>query len=108
MSRHFFSGGMMPSDDLPLRFQRHLELEQRWRWSGTHYRKTADAWLANFDARERIVRPILAATYGAAQRRSSGEQRWRMFFMACAELFGYAGGQEWYVSHYLFARRGAA
>jgi cyclopropane-fatty-acyl-phospholipid synthase len=106
MSRHFFSGGMMPSDDLPLRFQRHLELEQRWRWSGTHYRRTADAWLENFDARDALVRPILAAAYRPAEA-EQWRQRWRMFFMACAELFGYANGQEWYVSHYLFARRGS-
>ena len=107
MSRHFFSGGMMPSDDLPLRFQRHLALEERWRWSGTHYQRTADAWLANFDARDALVRPILAATYGEAAA-EQWRQRWRMFFMACAELFGYADGQEWYVSHYLFARQSAA
>jgi cyclopropane-fatty-acyl-phospholipid synthase len=107
MSRHFFSGGMMPSDDLPLRFQRHLELVQRWRWNGTHYQKTADAWLASFDAREATVRPILAAAYGA-EHAEQWRQRWRMFFMACAELFGYANGQEWYVSHYLFERRGPA
>jgi cyclopropane-fatty-acyl-phospholipid synthase len=106
MSRHFFSGGMMPSDDLPLRFQRHLELRERWRWSGMHYQRTADAWLENFDARDSLVRPILAATYGDAAA-EQWRQRWRMFFMACAELFGYANGQEWYVSHYLFARRGS-
>jgi cyclopropane-fatty-acyl-phospholipid synthase len=104
MSRHFFTGGMMPSDDLPLRFQRHLELERRWRWSGTHYAKTAEAWLANFDARGADVTPLLAATYGA-ERAEQWRQRWRTFFMACAEVFGYASGREWHVSHYRFARR---
>jgi cyclopropane-fatty-acyl-phospholipid synthase len=105
MSRHFFSGGMMPSDDLPLRFQRHVTLERRWRWSGTHYRRTADAWLANFDASSSELRPILDAAYGFAAEQ--WRQRWRIFFMACAELFGYANGQEWFVSHYLFSRRNA-
>ena len=106
MSRHFFSGGIMPSDDLPLRFQRHLTLEQRWRWSGAHYHKTANAWLANFDARQDAARRVLEAAYGSAHA-EQWRQRWRMFFMACAELFGYADGQEWYVSHYSFARSDA-
>jgi cyclopropane-fatty-acyl-phospholipid synthase len=103
MSRYFFTGGMMPSDDLPLRFQRHLELERRWRWSGTHYAKTAEAWLASFDSREAALQPVLAAAYGAAHA-EQWRRRWRIFFMACAELFGHANGREWHVSHYRFAR----
>jgi cyclopropane-fatty-acyl-phospholipid synthase len=107
MSRHFFSGGMMPSDDLALRCQRDLELERRWRWSGTHYAKTAEAWLANFDARSALVGPVLEAAYGPAHA-EQWRRRWRIFFMACAELFGHANGQEWFVSHYLFAPRSAS
>ncbi len=103
MSRHFFSGGMMPSDDLPMRFQRDLQLIGQWRWNGQHYEKTANAWLKNMDSRQHEIMPILAQTYGAE---SAGKwfMRWRIFFMACAELFGHKAGNEWYVGHYLFER----
>ena len=103
MGRHFFSGGLMPSDDLPLRFQDDLRLTSRWRWSGQHYERTLNAWLANMDRRRAAILPILVDTYG----RDEAERwwhRWRIFFMACAELFGYDEGQQWWVSHYLFER----
>jgi cyclopropane-fatty-acyl-phospholipid synthase len=103
MSRHFFTGGMMPSDDLALRFQDHLRIERRWRWDGTHYERTANAWLANLDARRAEALPVLADTYGAASA-AAWLQRWRVFFMACAELFGHDRGQQWWVSHYRFQR----
>lgn len=103
MSRHFFSGGIMPSDELPLQFQDDLRLVQRWRWNGRHYESTSNAWLANLDRNREAVWPILEQTYGAveAQRWFA---RWRIFFMACAELFGSDGGERWWVSHYLFDR----
>jgi len=103
MSRHFFSGGMMPSDELPLRLAAPLRFLQRWRWDGTHYRRTADAWLANLDRAADVVRPVLVDTYGAADA-PMWQMRWRIFFMSCAELFGYRDGQEWWVGHYLFGR----
>jgi cyclopropane-fatty-acyl-phospholipid synthase len=103
MGRHFFSGGMMPSDDLALRFQDRLRLLGRWRWDGRHYEKTANAWLANLDARRDAALPVLAGVYGESQS-AQWLQRWRIFFMACAELFGFKDGQEWWVSHYLFER----
>jgi len=103
MSRHFFSGGMMPSDDLALRFQDRLRLRRRWRWDGTHYQRTADAWLETLDRNRAAALPVLARTYGETGARM-WLQRWRIFFMACAELFGYDRGQQWWVSHYLFER----
>jgi cyclopropane-fatty-acyl-phospholipid synthase len=107
MSRYFFSGGMMPSDDLALRFQDDLALVERWRWDGTHYARTAEAWLANMDARRASVWPVLERTYGADQA-ALWWTRWRLFFLSCAELFAYQQGQQWWVGHYLFAPRGRA
>ena len=101
MSRHFFSGGMMPSSDLPLYFQDHLKIRQHWHWSGLHYEKTANAWLRNMDANRAAIWPILEQTYGADHARQWW-MRWRMFFMACAELFACENGQQWRVGHYLF------
>ena len=104
MSQFFFSGGIMPSDDLPLHFQDDLKLMQRWRWDGTHYEKTANAWLDNMDKNAKAITPILATTYGE-KNVEMWRNRWRMFYMACAELFGYNNGQEWWITHYLFEKK---
>jgi len=107
MSRHFFSGGIMPSEDLPLRFQDHLKIRSTWRWSGQHYEKTANAWLKNMDLRRDRVWSTLSDTYGE-ENAMQWWMRWRVFFMACAELFGYQDGQQWWVAHYCFERPGSA
>jgi len=103
MSKYFFSGGMMPSDDLVLHCQDHLRLARRWRWDGTHYQRTAEAWLQNMDSKRDALWPLMGSTYG-----NDAElwwTRWRLFFMSVAELFGYDRGQQWWVSHYLFDKR---
>lgn len=104
MSRHFFSGGMMPCHDLPLSFQDDLKMVKRWWWSGIHYQKTAEAWLKNLDNRRTTVTSIFEQTYGESVA-NVWCQRWRLFFMACAELFGLERGNVWGVSHYLFEKR---
>jgi cyclopropane-fatty-acyl-phospholipid synthase len=104
MSRYFFSGGMMPSDDLPLFFQDQLKIEKRWRWDGRHYQKTAEAWLKNLDNERDEVWPVLEQTYGRDFAKM-WFMRWRMFFLAVSELFGYRNGSEWFVSHYLFSKQ---
>ena len=104
MSRYFFTGGQMPAHDLLMGFQDDLKLEQDWKVDGTHYQRTAEDWLRNMDAHRAEIMPILAQTYGA-ENAVKWWSYWRVFYLACAELWGYRGGQEWLVSHYLFRRR---
>ena len=106
MGRTFFSGGIMPSDDLLLHCQEDLGVERRWRVNGVHYEKTARAWLAKQDARKERLLPILADVYGAGEARR-WFHRWRLFFLACAELFGARDGNEWWVSHIRMAAHGS-
>lgn len=107
MGRNFFTGGMMPSDTHLLRFQERLTLEQHWRVNGEHYEKTSEAWLRNLDDRRHQLESAFSAVTGTDDAKIR-LQRWRMFFMACAELFGFRNGNEWWVSHYRFRRADAA
>jgi cyclopropane-fatty-acyl-phospholipid synthase len=107
MGRTFFTGGIMPSDDLLMHFQDDLVIEDRWRLSGEHYRRTAEAWLTNLDGRRDELLPVMRNVYGQTDT-ALWLQRWRIFFLACAELWGFRGGSEWWVSHYRFRRRETA
>lgn len=103
MAREFFSGGMMPSADWLLHFPHDLAVERRWHVTGEHYAKTCNAWLARLDAQRGAVHELFAETYGREDA-SRWVQRWRLFFLACAELFAYRGGSEWGVAHLLLGR----
>ena len=103
MSKHFFSGGTMPADELFLRISGSLELETRWRWSGIHYAKTSECWLENLDRNQSEVLELFKNEMSPEQAKRTFH-RWRIFFLACAETFGFANGQEWWVSHYLFRK----
>ncbi len=104
MTRYFFAGGQMPSDDLLLYFQDDLRIEQHWSVSGLHYQKTAEAWLENMDANRKEIWPLFGETYGAGNAKRWWVY-WRVFFLACSELWGFRGGDEWHVSHYRFRKR---
>jgi cyclopropane-fatty-acyl-phospholipid synthase len=105
IAQHFFTGGVMPSHGLIRQFGGLFEVEDEWKWSGEHYRRTAMDWLANFDRNDAEIRAILKGVYG----KDAGlwRRRWRLFFLSVAGLFGHAGGSEWAVSHYRLAPAGA-
>ncbi|QEG40967.1 SAM-dependent methyltransferase [Roseimaritima ulvae] len=100
MGRHFFTGGMMPCEDLFRHFDQDLAVERQWRVNGLHYWRTCEHWLRNLDNHRSSLLERFAQDMPAADARRTLE-RWRMFFMACAELFRYRGGNEWFVAHYL-------
>ena len=103
MSRHFFTGGQMPAHDLLPQFQDDLKLVSEWKVDGTHYQKTAEHWLQNMDRNRAEIMPLFAQTYGPEQA-TKWWAYWRVFYMSCAELWGFRGGEEWLVSHYLFRK----
>ncbi|MGY6554439.1 MAG: SAM-dependent methyltransferase [Wenzhouxiangella sp.] len=103
MGRYFFTGGLMPAADTLLHFQDHVRLEARKLYSGRHYARTARAWLGNMDAQRAAVAAVMQSTYG--EQAGLWQQRWRLFFMACEELFDYDDGNAWLVAHYRFCKR---
>lgn len=103
MAKYFFSGGQMPAADTFCHFQNKLNIEERWLCSGQHYEKTSNHWLANMDKNKQQIMPIFKRVYGTDAK--LWFQRWRIFFMSCAELFGYDDGNQWLVAHYLFTKQ---
>ncbi len=101
IGKYFFTGGIMPSDDLLFYFWDYLQVEKHWHISGVHYQKTSEGWLKNMEKNKDQIIPILKATYGEDQYKKWWTY-WRVFFMSCAELWGYRNGTEWMVSHYRF------
>jgi len=101
IAKYFFTGGIMPSHGLMRLFADLFTVEADWRWSGAHYRRTANDWLENFDRNADRIAPLLRGVYGADA--ALWQRRWRLFFLATAGLFGHAGGSEWGVSHYQLA-----
>ena len=104
MAKYFFTAGIMPSDDLLLYFQVDFKIEEHWRVNGINYQKTAEAWLRNMDLNKTLIMQIFKQTYSEEEYRKWWVY-WRVFFMSCAELWGYRNGEEWFVSHYLFRKR---
>ena len=103
MGRYFFTGGLMPARDTLLYFQNNLSVERQWSFSGSHYKRTAEAWLSNLDEYKKPITNLFDRVYGPNEGRL-WVQRWRMFFMACSELFGYDDGEQWIVAHYRFEK----
>lgn len=103
MARYFFTGGIMPSFDLLSWFNRDLRVAETWKVNGLHYSRTLEAWLERMDAHRSTLWPLFVETYGTDQARKWWVY-WRIFFLACSELFAYAGGNEWYVGHYRFTQ----
>jgi cyclopropane-fatty-acyl-phospholipid synthase len=103
MGKYFFTGGIMPSKDLLLRFPEYLKIEKQWVVNGQHYQKTSEDWLRNLDNNKDTVMDSFKECYGSKEA-NIWFQRWRVFFLACAEVFGYEKGNQWFVTHMLFRK----
>jgi len=104
MSKYFFTGGQMPALNLFYHFQDHLKIVQKWKVSGLNYSLTSERWLDNIDKNKEEILEIFKDVYGAKEA-MKWFVYWRVFFMSCAELFGYKNGEEWLVGHYLMEKK---
>ncbi|KAM3757893.1 hypothetical protein ACB098_01G001800 [Castanea mollissima] len=104
ITRYFFSGGTMPSANLLLYFQDDVSVVNHWLVNGKHYAQTSEEWLKRMDKNLSSIKPIMESTYGKDSA-VKWTVYWRTFFIAVAELFGYNGGEEWMVAHFLFKKK---
>ena len=104
MARTFFTGGLMPTDDLLLHFQEDLVLEDHWRINGLHYARTLNTWFERMKSNQARILPVLSAAYGVSSRKKWWVN-WKLFFLGCAETWNLDQGREYIVSHYLFSKR---
>ena len=103
MAQYFFTGGIMPSVELLPKSAKGFDLINQWKVNGSHYSKTLEAWLRKQDSQETLIKEQFKNTYG--KDTSLWIQRWRIFYMACSELFAFKQGEEWFVMHYLFTKK---
>ena len=81
-----------------------MQTKKIWHVNGQHYAKTLRAWLNNFDKNKKNVFSVFQK-YKHNESSSVLFNRWRIFFIACEELFNFKKGKEWFVSHYLLEKK---
>jgi len=103
MAETFFTGGTMPGKNLLSFFNKDLVIEGQWAVNGKHYSKTLEAWLVRLDENKKRVLELFRETYGEGNEHK-WLFNWRLFNIACSELFHLHDGNEWFVSHYRFVQ----
>lgn len=103
MSKYFFTGGIMPSFDIFEKVQSRFQLEKKWAVNGNHYFKTCEDWLSNMDKYENEIMLIFNECYPKGEAKKWFNY-WRVFYMACGELFKFNRGEEWFVGHFLLRK----
>ena len=105
MAKYFFTGGMMPNHNLFKDLKSNLEYQKSWILSGEHYERTSNAWLDKMDQNKSKILSLFERSNGSSVAKRKFHF-WRLFYIACAEIFGYDNGNEWVVSHHLFKKSG--